>query len=52
VSLINIKNYLKKEIEYFQSEADSLEFDEETEICGDCKANSDSDESSALYAKN
>ena len=46
-----IKKYLKEEIKYFNSKLNSLEYGEETEICGDCSANTDYDDCSEFQSK-
>ena len=51
MSLINIKKYLKEEIESLREQADSLEYASDTEVCGDCCYNTDSDEASFLHGQ-
>lgn len=51
MSLINIKNYLKKEIVDLRKEADSLEYAVDTEVCGDCCYNTDSNDETFLHGK-
>ena len=46
-----IKKYLKEEIKYFNSKLNSLEYGEETEICGDCRDNTDYNDCNEFQSK-